>query len=66
MSNEEEEFMQPDVPQNLADAGEDLLAAQIRLAAIEGRIDFEDLMFVRRLIAVAFDQVKSLREKLIH
>ena len=49
------------IPQRLSETEADLLVAQTRLASIEGEVPFEDLIFIRRLIGTAFEQLKALR-----
>lgn len=46
---------------SLKEAEEDLLFAQLHLAAADGKVPFEDLIFIRRLIATARDQINALR-----
>lgn len=53
------------VPQRLSDTETDLLFAQTRLASIEGEVPFEDLLFIRRLIGTAFEQLKALRSTML-
>jgi len=45
---------------HLEEASGNLLLAQLHLAAVEGSVCFEDLVFVRRLIAIAMEQVTAL------
>lgn len=54
------------IPQRLDDTEADLLIAQTRLASIEGDVPFEDLIFIRRLIGVAFEQLKAMRSTMLH
>lgn len=54
------------IPQRLSDTETDLLFAQTRLASIEGDVPFEDLIFVRRLIGTAFEQLKAMRNAMLH
>ena len=55
-----------DVPRRLDETETDLLFAQTRLASIEGDVPFEDLIFIRRLIGVAFEQLKVMRNTMLH
>ena len=54
------------IPQRLDETEADLLIAQTRLASIEGDVPFEDLIFIRRLIGVAFEQLKAMRNTMLH
>lgn len=55
-----------EIPRHLDEAQHDLLLAQLHLAVIEGRVGFEELMSVRRLIAVAIDQVRTMHRHQVH
>ncbi len=49
-----------DVAADIKQVAGDLLVAQCRLAALEGKVPYEDLVFCRRLIATVSTQLNEL------
>ena len=55
-----------DVPTRINEILTDLLVVQCRMAALEGEVPFEDLMFCRRLVAAVSSEMGNLKASPMH